>query len=155
MAKRGRPSKASKLLQHPNAGAASAVAGIPSCPKGLGVLAKKKWRQITKLMHAAGTITLLDGDMLAQYCEAYERRETALQQLGTEYTIDGPKGRYMNPVLHVANKALDQMVRLSKLLGIDKLTARSLGVSTKQAGHQGVDVRDRSQGLPPPEEQTA
>lgn len=147
---KGRPSK---VLSHPNIGASSAISGVPKCPRSLNKAAKKKWVEVVGLMTDAGTITRLDGDLLAAYCEAFARRQDALDQLGGEYVLDGDKGRYQNPVLHVANKALDQMIKLSHQLGLDKLTARKLGVDGKPATHAGIVTRDRTKDRPPPAEE--
>lgn len=144
----GRPRKV--VLEHPNKGASSLIAGAPTCPRDLDAAAKRKWKAVVKLMTDAGTITQLDVDLLAMYCEAFARRADALKQLGGEYVLHGEKGSYQNPMLHVANKAMDQMVKLSKQLGLDKLTARKLGVDGRPAKQQGVKARDRSKGPPPP-----
>lgn len=137
---RGRPPK---LLAHPNIAASSPVAGAPSCPKDLSAEAKRKWKSTVKLMTDAGLISRLDVDLLAMYCEAWARRQDAMRQLGGVYVLDGDKGKYQNPILHVANKAMDQMIRVSKLLGLDSLTRKKLGVSTKPATVQSAPVRDR------------
>lgn len=141
---RGRPSK-KPVIQ-----STDAVAGAPVMPRQLGKIAKKKWKAVVQLMTDASTITRLDVDLLAFYCEAYERQQIALKELGTNYILDGDKGKYQNPVLHVANKALDQMLKLSKLLGLDKMTAKELGVSGKPVEKKGIAVRDRTKGPPPP-----
>lgn len=145
---RGRPAK--KVLPHPNIDASSAIAGSPDCPRTLGKEAKKKWKQVVALMTDAGTLTRLDVDLLAMYCEAHARRIDALDQLGSNYILEGDKGTYQNPLLHVANKALDQMIKLSRHLGLDKLTAQKLGVDGRPAKVAGVQSRDRSKGPPPP-----
>jgi len=121
----------------------------------MGKVAKKKWAEVVALLTDAGTISRLDADMLAMYCEAFERRQAALAELGQNYILTGDGGHYQNPILHVANKALDQMVKLSKLLGLDKSTAAKIGGFTKTAEKRGIAARDRTKGPPPPDEQVA
>ncbi len=144
---RGRPPKA---LQFERASAASTIVGKPKCPSSLGPIAKKKWRACINLMDGAGLLTLLDGDLLALYCEAFEQRTKALEAMGDEYTVFGKSGPVQNPLIHVANKALAQMSSLSKRLGLDKVSAKKLGVEHKKASSIEVKVRDRSKGPPPP-----
>jgi P27 family predicted phage terminase small subunit len=94
-------------------------------------------------------LTRLDGDLLAEYCETWARRQDALAQLGGEYVLHGDKGTYQNPLLHVANKALEQMLKMEVLLGLDKHSQDKFGVKGT-APKSGVKTRDRSQGPPPP-----
>ncbi len=139
---KGRPSK---TLSHPNIAASSAIAGEPKCPRELDAVAKKKWKEIVALLKDAGTVTRLDGDLLAMYCEAHSRRVSALKGLREEGAIlQGDKGSYQNPILHVANKAMDQLMKLSRLLGLDKLTARQLGINGRPPTVKTVAVRDRN-----------
>lgn len=144
---RGRPPKS---LQFQRDNTPSPIAGKPKCPKELGDIAKTKWRACIKLLDDAGLLTRLDGDLLAMYCEAFERRQKSLELLGDNYILQGPKGEYMNPMLHVANKALDQMAKMVKQLGLDKVSAKKLGVEHKAAKGIEVKVRDRMKGPPPP-----
>ena len=51
--------------------------GVPEMPKGLSFLARREWRQITRLLLERGTLSRLDGKALAAYCEAYARAEAA------------------------------------------------------------------------------
>ena len=106
---------------------------------------------MVKLMADAGTLTRLDVDLLAMYCDAHERYIIAKDRLGDNYILSGEKADYHNPLLNVMNKATAQMMSLSRLMGIDKVTAKKLGVDGKPPV-AAIPVRDRNQA---PKDETA
>ncbi len=144
--------KLPKTLPHPNINSPT-IAGAPKCPKELSKEAKKKWKEMIALLQDNGTLTRLDGDLLACYCEAHARRQRALMDVAKNGDVLGQgTSSFQNPALAIANKAMDQIMRLSKLLGIDKLTLTKLGKG--KAGPRSIPARDRSKGPPPPSKKT-
>jgi len=153
---RGRPSGPKLFTGDPaTAGAAAPpVEPLPTCPSDLDAAAKKKWRELVKLLAETGMLRKVDRDVLALYCTAFSRwreAEKFVAKLG--HLIKGPNGgSYINPSLAVANRAMEQMRRFGKLLGLDPASRKALGMkaATKVTG---VQARDRSKGPPPPRHQ--
>lgn len=128
---------------------------LPICPSDLDDEAKKKWRELIKLLADTGMLRKVDRDVLAMYCTAYSRwreAEKFVAKLG--HLIKGQNGWYLNPSLSVANRAMEQMRKFGKVLGLDPASRKSLGLKAA-AKTAGVQSRDRSKGPPAPKEGTA
>lgn len=84
---------------------------LPSCPPHLDECAVDEWNRIAKELLKIGLLTNVDRSALAAYCQVYSRWVSAEEGLKeTSPILIGDKGgHYQNPLLHVANKALDQM----------------------------------------------
>lgn len=157
MAYRGRPSGPKLFTGDPaSAGATPAPdEPLPTCPTDLDAGAKKKWRELVKLLGETGMLRRVDRDVLAMYCTAFSRwreAEKFVAKLG--HLIKGPNGGfYVNPSLAVANRAMEQMRKFGKLLGLDPASRKAIGIRppTKTGG---VQARDRSKGPPPPKPDT-
>jgi len=95
--------------------------GMPDPPPGLGVVAQLEWDHISKKLHAAGLLTMIDGSALAAYCQAFERwrqAEAVLKDLadrdalGRGLIIRTANGTpIQNPLVGIANKAMADMMR--------------------------------------------
>lgn len=153
----------SNTLPHPNIDDA-AIGGTPDCPFPAKGDARKKWDELVPLLSAAGSITKLDGDALKRYCLVWARLEKSERALAREGAVkkgkgkpgkSGGRGDYMNVHLFVANKCIDQLESIGKLLGIDRLSRSRMGVEPPKSGRGGVLMRDRNDGPPPPNEATA
>lgn len=108
----------------------SAFAGIPQCPEELDDVAKKKWKELVKLMTAMNLITKADRDLMELYCVAYSRRHEAEAMLKKFGPILKSKqgGLYRSPYLDVANHASKDLQKLSRLLGLDAISRKKLGI---------------------------
>ncbi|HEY0009885.1 MAG TPA: phage terminase small subunit P27 family [Tepidisphaeraceae bacterium] len=93
---------------------------IPPCPKHLSLEAKKEWRRITKELHTLGIISKLDRAALAAYAQAWGRWCEAEEQLRNHGPIvRSPSGfPIQNPYLAVANKAMEQIMKISSEFGL-------------------------------------
>ena len=93
---------------------------LPPAPAHLDDIAKGEWARVGKMLLDAGLFTKLDITALSTYCVAYSRwvsAESSLQQFGT--VIVAPSGfPVQSPYMAIANKAMDQMLRLMSEFGL-------------------------------------
>jgi P27 family predicted phage terminase small subunit len=84
---------------------------IPSCPPHLCAEGKKEWKRITKELARLKLITHIDRAALSGYCTGwakYVEASVAIQKTG--YLVKSKNGiPYINPLVTVQNKALEQM----------------------------------------------
>ncbi len=92
----------------------------PDCPEHLSAEAAEEWHRITDEMVKARTIATIDRAALAAYCQAWARwveAETQISQTGGA-VVKSPNGHPMqNPWLSIANKAIEQLHKLSAEFG--------------------------------------
>jgi P27 family predicted phage terminase small subunit len=154
MAMRGRPPGGDKsrffagreCFQEP-----AACVGVPQCPKDLDEVAKKKWKEVVKLLTLMEIITKADKDLLELYCIAYSRRQAAQAMLTKFGEILKSKqgGLYRSPYLDVVNHASKEMQKLGKSLGLDPLSRKKMGIVNFKP--MRVACRDRNKdSFPPP-----
>ena len=125
-------------------------AGVPKCPADLDAVAKRKWKEVIKLLTAMDLLSKADKDMIELYCNAYSRYQSAqamVKKFG-EILKSKQGGLYRSPYLDVANHASKEMQKLARSLGLDPLSRKKLGVVTTKT--TGVSSRDRNAGPPPP-----
>ncbi|MEM8738272.1 MAG: phage terminase small subunit P27 family [Planctomycetota bacterium] len=83
----------------------------PRCPTHIKGEARKEWKRIVPLLHAAGLLTAIDRNAIEAHCECYARwieAETQLKKTGL--VVKAPSGYPMqSPYLAVANTAMKQM----------------------------------------------
>jgi len=69
---------------------------MPVCPKWLDDEAKNCWRRLAPKLKNMGVLTQIDGDALANYCDAWSRWKRAtefLQKNGDVYTLKDDAGQ--------------------------------------------------------------
>ena len=92
----------------------------PPVPRHLCKVGKKKWRQLSKELHAAGLLTKIDQDQLAVYCVEYAtfiEAEANIQEHGK--LIKAQSGFPMqSPWLAIRNKASDKMKKIAVEFGM-------------------------------------
>jgi len=94
---------------------------IPRPPPNLSKEAKKHYRKVAKQLADCKVLTLLDGDALAIYCEAYARWSRAHDELtkDPDWIVYTEKGYPMTtPWLAISSKAFDQMRALLAEFGM-------------------------------------
>jgi P27 family predicted phage terminase small subunit len=132
----------------------AAISGIPKCPRSLDEVAKKKWKEITKLLHRAGVLTELDGDLLAEYCRLHAEEQELLELLAAapnRYVLAAETGPvYLNPLRRELKIVRELLARVRvELGGLGPVGRTRLQINEKKP--EGVKRRDRSQSsLPPP-----
>jgi len=94
---------------------------IPPCPKHLEGEARTEWRRATRRLAACGVLSELDGAGLALLCTAWGRWVQAEQEI-RKYgpIVKAPKTGVpmQNPWLSVANKAMEQMMKVLPEFGM-------------------------------------
>lgn len=97
------------------------VPGLPQAPpKHMCSAAKDHWKKTTALLLQAGTLSLLDSDALACYCETYARWVEATLAIREEgAVVVGNNGyRVKSPWLTIANECVKDLRTYQKLFGI-------------------------------------
>jgi len=99
---------------------------VPTCPKGLGELARAEWKRVAAEMAELGMLTNLDRAALAGYCRAYEtmvRAEESVQayykEHGTQIMQTEKGGLMQHPGIGIANRASEIMDRFAGSLGLN------------------------------------
>ena len=87
-------------------------------PEFLDAFGKRKWREIIALMPAIDLAAMADRAAMAAYCEWYSiwRKANAKKP---EILIEAEPYCYESPCHAVRNLATDEMMKLSRVLGLD------------------------------------
>lgn len=109
-------------------------ATIPQCPRHLTKEARAEWRRVARRLHNAGVLTYVDRGVLAVYCQAYGRwakAEGEIERRGE--LVETPSG-YMqqSPWVTIANKAMEQMIRAGRELGLTPASRSAIKVEKPQ-----------------------
>lgn len=113
-------------------------ADMPTMPAWLDREAKAEWRRQAPELYAIGVITVVDGSVLAAYCEAFslwKRASVRLQKMARNddtvlyegICVKTQSGNViLNPLQGAANSARRDMVRLAAELGLTPSSRSSL-----------------------------
>jgi P27 family predicted phage terminase small subunit len=96
--------------------------GKPKCPAWLDAAAKAKWRTLARELSAIGLLTVIDGDALAVYCQAWAEFQLATETLQREgRTIKAGDAGYRAPHPAVAQQrsAWKAIKEFAALFGLD------------------------------------
>ena len=111
----------------------SPINATPSMPRDLDAIAKKKWKAICKELAGVGIMTLLDGDILADYCRTFSEEQKAvalLAQAPNPFLLADDEGHmYLNPLRRELAKIRDHLHRLRQELGLGPVSRTRLDVS--------------------------
>lgn len=104
----------------PNPNEPKPAAKAPPCPAHIQGEARKEWRRVVRELSALGIISNLDRAALTAYVTAWQRMIEAEEQLRKHGPIvKSPSGfPIQNPYLAVANKAMEQVIRISAEFGL-------------------------------------
>jgi len=115
---------------------------IPTCPMFVKGIARREWTRITKELHVLGLLTKIDRAALAGYCQAYGRWYEAEQQIDELGKLSKGKLKFlykttngnlvMNPLLSVANKALEQMHKFLVEFGMTPASRTRISVKPSE-----------------------
>ncbi len=115
---------------------AGQITRLPACPAHLQGEGRKEWARMGRKLREHGLITDLDGGALALYCQAWARwieAERQLMKYGT--VVKSPSGYPMqSPYLAIANKAMDQMLRVLVEFGMSPSARSRVTVNRPKAG---------------------
>lgn len=132
---RGKPATGPAGPHEPlsTASTAAAVAALhelpsTSAPAHLSKLAGAKWRELLPLLTALGSLSRLDVDQLAAYCEAYAAWVECGERLASEGLVVGfPNGaKGVSPWLRIQRNALDRMDKSGAELGLTPIARARL-----------------------------
>jgi P27 family predicted phage terminase small subunit len=95
--------------------------GIPNCPSFLSKAAKKKWKEIVPELDRLGVITLIDGDALACYCEAWGEFEATTKIIAKNgrFTSNAAGTRISHPAVAQQRSAWEAIKKFSCMYGLD------------------------------------
>ena len=84
---------------------------LPSAPRHLDRVAKKEWRRIGSILHAAGVLTDADLTALAAYCATYSLWIDAQMQIQKHGVLIKAQSGFpmQSPYLQISNKAMGEM----------------------------------------------
>ena len=118
----------------------------PSCPSHLTDEAKAEWNRIIPELETLGLISQIDRAALAAYCQAYGRwvkAEKALKAIedkfenvnsGSGLCYQTSNGNWvMQPLVSVANKALEQMHKFLVEFGMTPASRTRISVNASEA----------------------
>lgn len=135
----GEPNKARINLNEPKPKASK-----PTCPRHLSKPAKTEWRRIASELEVLSLLTQVDRAALAAYCQAYGRwvqAERKLKELGDmspdkmAFLYKTTNGNLIiNPLLSVANKAMEQMHKFLVEFGMSPSSRSRISISSSEAG---------------------
>ena len=122
---------------------------LPRCPEYLTGEAEDCWKRTAKELYDAGLLTVIDRDALAVYCTAFARWREAEAQVAKRGLVvvtnvkkdeDGNViggGNYIqNPWLAIANKALEQMLKLEESFGMTPSSRMRVKADIAAAGRR-------------------
>ncbi len=95
--------------------------GIPECPDFLDEAAKAKWQSLVPELDRLGLLTVVDGDTLAAYCQAWAEFEAATKLLQSEgrTCAGGSGGLKQHPAVSMQRTAWKALREFGSLLGLD------------------------------------
>ena len=98
----------------------------PTCPRHLDKTARAEWRRMAKSLSSLGLLAATDRAALAAYCLAYSRWVAAEKEIanGRLVLTTSNGNSVQNPFLAIANKSMEQMVKLLSEFGMTP-TSRS------------------------------
>ena len=111
---------------------------IPKCPEFLDEEARLQWRRTAKLLANSRIITELDAAALAAYCQTWSRwvwAEKNLQKFGPVILSPDKKYPVHSPYLSIANKAMEQMVKMLAEFGMTPSSRSRIAAIDADFGH--------------------
>ena len=107
--------------------------GRPVCPSWLDDIAKRRWAKIVPELDRLGMLTLVDGDALACYCQAFAEFEIATKTIQKDgRTIaTGLGGLKSHPCIDQQRTAWQAIRQFAALYGLDPSSRTRLKVPVK------------------------
>lgn len=118
---------------------------MPPCPAWLSLEAKREWRKVAPELFRMGVLTVVDGAVLAGYCESMAAFEAAVEQLREKgsTTFNTPSGyKQQRPEVGMRNSAMMLVLRFAQELGLTPAArARLEGVSREESEEAPGGIR--------------
>jgi len=114
------------------------LAKAPPCPAFLGAVAKAKWATLVPELSRLGLLTIIDGDTLSCYCQAWAEFEASTRQLekknGRFITIVETGYVQPHPAVAQQRSAWAAIKSFASLFGLDPSSRSRLDAGSKADG---------------------
>lgn len=111
--------------------------GLPPMPDHLMPEAKTEWKRIGELLFKLGVLSVIDGTILAAYCQAFAEWRHASKQLkkkGNGHVVVCPASGQMkkNPWVLISDSAQDRMFKYLRELGLSPASRPNIQIDKDQ-----------------------
>lgn len=108
--------------------------GVPSCAPFLDDAAKQKWEEVVPELDRLGLLTIVDGDVLAAYCQAWAEFQWATETLRQEGRVSkrGTGALAPHPAVALQRSAWKAIRDFAALFGLDPSSRSRLHVAEPQ-----------------------
>jgi len=108
--------------------------GRPVCPAWLDDEAKKKWRKLVPELDRLRLLTVVDGDVLAAYCQAWAEFKWATEVMQKEGRTGtrGTGGSAPHPAVAMQRSAWKAIKEFASLFGLDPSSRTKLSAPPVQ-----------------------
>jgi len=106
------------------------TARVPKCPDWLDGEAKKKWKELVPELSRLKLLTIVDGDALATYCQAWAEFRQATEELRKESRYITLESGYVqsHPAVAQQRSAWATLKTFAALFGLDPSSRSKLSV---------------------------
>jgi len=114
----------------------------PEKPPYLGKIAAKRWDALLPELETAGVLTVVDGDILACYCTAYQdvcELTKDVAEHGRTYGIGTNGAQSTRPEAVLLQKAKDDLRRFGAELGIGAASRTKVEVKKADGGPKAIE----------------
>ena len=111
-------------------------------PDWLQGVASDKWDEIVPLLEAMRVLAATDSDILALYCRTFARYQEALAQTSALFVTTETGRIVKHPCVSITEKALEQMLRCGRELGLTPAARTSLSTDGPQKARKPAGPKD-------------
>jgi P27 family predicted phage terminase small subunit len=132
----------------------------PRCPDWLHPEARKKWKQLAPELARLGLLTIVDGDVLAAYCQCFAELKAANDAITAEGRFVKVGGTALekkdgtveqvgyqlqpHPAVAMQRSALQQLKSFAALFGLDPSSRSKLHVGGAEAADELAEFLSKS-----------
>ena len=109
----------------------------PNAPEYLSKLALRRWNELLPELEMIGTLTIIDGDILALYCAAWADivvLTADIEENGRSYEVGTNGAQSSRPEVAMLNRAKDDIRKFGAELGIGAAARTRVEVKKQDAG---------------------
>lgn len=114
----------------------------PAIPPYLGRIARKRWDELLPELEMAGVLTIVDGDIFACYCAAYQdvcELSADVAANGRTYEVGTNGAQSTRPEAVLLQKAKDDLRRFGAELGIGAASRTKVEVKKPDGAPKAID----------------
>jgi len=123
---------------------------MPEPPKYLGTQAVKKWKELGPILTEMETLTVVDVDLFATYCETWVRWLATIEDIrqnGETHMIKS--GRTLRPESNLSIKLAEQLGRMQAKLGMSAADRAGIKVPGGKKVKKSTRGRKKSKNILP------